>query len=364
MTALAAKNPALVPAAVAQFSRAERIPAAAVPILVEAGTAADTEAITRSQAVVALTKSDSAEALPALLRALPLLPAPKDAPREVGQAREAFLNSPRLEAQHAQLEQIAAQHSGEASLWADAALLRLSDRKNASPETKALVTKALNDGWAEPVRRTQILRAVALANHRAYRDLVVAALEDHDAGVLAAAHDAAVALRLPEATKKGVAAGPLIGALKTEEVIAAVLQQHGEVALGEQLFTRQACVTCHTVKADQPLKGPFLGNIATTYPRPALAEAILLPNKTIAQGFVTHHFELKDGTELEGFVTQEAADKVTIRTAAAQEVVIVVADIAKREKLDRSIMPEGIVANLTVKEFASLLDYLEALAKK
>ncbi len=364
VVALAAKDSTLATAAVAQLSRAERIPPAAVPILIPVATAADTEAVTRAQAVIALAKSDSAEALPALLLALPRLQAQKDAAREVGQAREAFLNSPRLEAQHTQLEQIAAQHSGDGSLWADAVLLRISDRKNAAPETKALVTKALNDGWAEPVRRTQILRAVALANHRAYRDLVIAALDDHDASVLAAAHDAAVALRLLEATKKAAATGPLIGALKTEQVIAAVVQQHGDVALGEQLFTRQACVTCHTVKSDQPLKGPFLGNIATTYPRPALAEAILLPNKTIAQGFVTHHFELKDGTELEGFVTQEAADKVTIRNAAAQEVVIVVADIAKREKLDRSIMPEGIVANLTVKEFASLLDYLEALAKK
>lgn len=360
----AAKDPTMASAVVGQLARADRLPPMAEAILTMAALIPDTELVTRSQAVIALTKSDSPEALNTMLRIMPALQAQKDAAREVGQAREAFLNSPRLEAQHARLEQIAAQHSGDASLWADAVLLRISDRKNASPEAKELVTKALNTGWAEPVRRTQILRAVALANHRAYRDLVVAALEDHNADVLAAAHDAAVALRLPEATKKAAAAGPLIGAMKTEQVIAAVVSQHGDVALGEQLFTRQACVTCHTVKADQPQKGPFLGNIATTYPRPALAEAILLPNKTIAQGFVTHHFELKDGTELEGFVTQEAADKVTIRNVAAQEVVIVVADIAKREKLERSIMPEGLVANLTVKEFASLLDYLEALAKK
>lgn len=112
------------------------------------------------------------------------------------------------------------------------------------------------------------------------------------------------------------------------------------------------------------MRGPFLGNIATIYKRPELAEAILFPNKTIAQGFVTHHFALKDGEGHDGFVTKESAETVTIRNAAAQEIQIKLSDIAKREKLERSMMPEGLAGNLTVEEFASLLDYMEALAKK
>ena len=76
------------------------------------------------------------------------------------------------------------------------------------------------------------------------------------------------------------------------------------------------------------------------------------------------NFELKDGSEFEGFVTQEAADKITIRTSTAQEVVIKVSDLAKRPKFERSIMPEGLAANLTVKEFAALLDYLQSFSKK
>ena len=35
----------------------------------------------------------------------------------------------------------------------------------------------------------------------------------------------------------------------------------------------------------------------------------------------------------------------------------------KREKQERSLMPEGLVADLTLKGFASLLDYIEGLAK-
>ena len=99
------------------------------------------------------------------------------------------------------------------------------------------------------------------------------------------------------------------------------------------------------------------------FERRELAEAILLPNKTLAQGFVANHFELKDGTEVDGFVVREAADQVTVRTIAATEQTVPVAQVVKRERQDRSLMPEGLAAGLTVGEFASLLDYLEQLSK-
>ena len=68
--------------------------------------------------------------------------------------------------------------------------------------------------------------------------------------------------------------------------------------------------------------------------------------------------------QMAGFVVREAADAVTIRTITAVEQTIPVAQIAKREKQERSLMPEGLAAGLSMKEFASLLDYLESLSKK
>jgi putative heme-binding domain-containing protein len=111
-----------------------------------------------------------------------------------------------------------------------------------------------------------------------------------------------------------------------------------------------------------PLKGPFLGNIADTYKRPELAEAILNPNKTIAQGFVTNFFTLKQGDPVMGFVVSETATEVVIRNQAGTEQKLPAADIATREKLPHSLMPPGLMNQMTVKDFASLLDYLEALA--
>ena len=53
-----------------------------------------------------------------------------------------------------------------------------------------------------------------------------------------------------------------------------------------------------------------------------------------------------------------------MRNIAAEEFTWKTADIAKREKLPNSLMPPGLVSGLTVREFASVLDYLESLSKK
>ena len=157
----------------------------------------------------------------------------------------------------------------------------------------------------------------------------------------------------------------LVGALPPERVLAEVVKLKGDARRGEQLFTQQGCIACHTTKAEEKQKGPYLGTIAATYKRRELAEAIIEPSKTIAQGFATHVFTLKDGEEHTGFVVREAANSVTFRNLAAQEFTLTKNSIAKREvKEGVSLMPPGLAANLSVEDLASLLRYLEELNEK
>ena len=58
----------------------------------------------------------------------------------------------------------------------------------------------------------------------------------------------------------------------------------------------------------------------------------------------------------------QAADKIIARLVTAQEVVIKPGDIVKRQKLEKSLMPEGLAAGISVTDLASLVDYLESLA--
>jgi putative heme-binding domain-containing protein len=155
---------------------------------------------------------------------------------------------------------------------------------------------------------------------------------------------------------------PRIGRMPVDEVVSTVERTHGDSKRGQQLFTELSCVACHTVRADETAKGPFLGKTAATLRRRELAESVLLPSKTIAEGYNTYLFTLTSGKELTGFIVRETREAVTIRTVAAEEYTLAVKDIEERKKLDKSLMPEGLTANLTVPDLASLLDYLQSLA--
>jgi len=277
-------------------------------------------------------------------------------------ARSAVANASNLDQVHAVFEERAPLLDGESSLMAEEMLLKLASRKVGSPEARDAASRSLDAGWAVPARRLQILRAAAQVRDTSRAAQFVMALDDADPEVARAAAETVKRLKIDPAQFRAQASAPKVGNLGIDAVLDAVVSTTGDVATGEQTFAQVGCTGCHTVKADEPLKGPYLGTIAKTYRRRELAEAILIPNKTLAQGFVTHHFELKDGTEVDGFVVQEAADAVTIRTVAAQEQKIPVNQIARREKQERSLMPEGLAAGLTVRQLASLLDYLQGLA--
>jgi putative heme-binding domain-containing protein len=170
--------------------------------------------------------------------------------------------------------------------------------------------------------------------------------------------------RLFEAVKEPGAEArvPRVGRLPVADVLAAVERTRGDAVRGQQIFAQLSCTACHTTSADEAPKGPYLGKTAATLRRRELAESVLLPSKVIAEGYSTYRFELKSGKVLEGFVVRETKDAVTIRTAAAEEHTIAVKNIEDRQKSNKSLMPEGLAANLTVEDFASLLDYVQSLA--
>ncbi len=362
MLDLVQANPGLAPSVADLMANSDTIPAATVPVLTTVAADGQASAASRANAFTALAKSDSTDALHAVLAALPGFVSSKPAGVDLDKLTATFLGSPVVEKNFQAVITAAGKMDGPSAIWADAALLRQAsrtvDRRQRAP---AAALKAIEDGWKNDTRRAQIVNASVIAKDASRAAMIVAALDDANPLVAKAAADAVKALRIDPSKIKTEAAAKKVGDLKVEDAIAAVTRTPGDPARGEQLFVQAGCVACHTVKADEPLKGPFLGNIASIYKRRELTEAVLLPNKTIAQGFATHRFTLKNGDDMEGFVVQEAADTVTIRNVAAQELKLKNADITKREKLDKSLMPEGLAAQLSVSELASLIAYLEKL---
>lgn len=355
-------DPSIAPVAIGQLAKLNTVPARALPLLTRVASASETRSEVRSDALLALSRAElTPDAVHALVSGMALFQLGKPDQTLAKLTVEGFLSSNQVEKHHAALARQAASLSGDASLWADAALIRILDRTKTKQKAYAEITDVFNDGWGNPTRRAQLIEASMITGKKLFEDKILAAVNDPDAVVAKAAKEAVKRLKLDGNTSAPT--GPLISSLKVEDVVAQVLQTKGEFSRGEELFTQVGCVACHTTKPDEPLKGPFLGNVASTYKRKELAEAVLIPNKTLAQGFVTELFVMKNELEYEGFITQEAADTVTIRNVTAQEFVLKTSEIASRRKMDKSLMPDGLVAGIGVKDFASLLDYLEALAK-
>ncbi len=359
--AKAEADPKLSPEVVAVIARLDSVPDPAAPFLIRAAEGSSYASSTRVQAAIALSKTDRDDAFAAILAAFPALETDRGIEREFRRARDAFLNARYLFNHVGLFEAKAVEKKGRSSAWADAALLTLMKENVGSPETRAEASKAIAAGWNDVKRRAQILTGVALAEYRPYSDKVIASLKDADADVVAAARFASTRLKLDGGSRIRPR-GPKIETMKIDAVIAAIKTRKGDRDYGERLFTSLNCMNCHTVRADDPPKGPYLGNIAKTYKRVELAESILTPSKSIAQGFATNVLALEDGRTLTGFVVREAADRVTIRTSDAKEIEIPASQIEERAKSTISVMPEGLVKDLTIPEFASLLDYLESLA--
>ena len=87
----------------------------------------------------------------------------------------------------------------------------------------------------------------------------------------------------------------------------------GDPKAGAQFFEKLGCVKCHTTSKNEPLKGPFLGDIFARHKRPEIIESILRPSAQIAQGFTPYTIETKDGTDYDGFIVRESGDEIELR---------------------------------------------------
>lgn len=150
-----------------------------------------------------------------------------------------------------------------------------------------------------------------------------------------------------------------VGESSIEDVMLALQEIKGDPEKGEKIYVQQGCQVCHSIDKGEVMKGPFMGQIGSIMNREQIAESILKPDASISQGFATIEIKTKQGNTYIGFVTEESAEKITIRNIAGVATELQVADIEERNQLDYSMMPEGLANSLSYEELASLVAFLE-----
>ncbi|MBL9090400.1 MAG: discoidin domain-containing protein [Planctomycetaceae bacterium] len=363
---LAEADPQVVPSLVLYLDREEKVPPAARDLLLKAANSSAADRMTELLAIRSLLKLDDEQAAATILKRLPQFQS-TDAEREVySRVKRNFFLAPQFD-RHAPLFFAAAKDSRDAAAkWADGVVIRFAFGAGTAPAVKQTARETIDAAWKTPDGRRRLIAASEFADDRSLAVRIADDAETQDSPTAKFAAETLKRMRLDPKRIREVldTSGPKVAGTAVPEVVESMKKLRGEPWRGEQLFTQLKCANCHTVRADDPVRGPFLGNIAKTYRREQLAEAILSPSKQLAQGFATNVFTLDSGLTRTGFVTQEAADKVTIRDGTGQELVIAKKEIEEREKVAVSVMPEGLAKDLTLVDLASLLDYLDWLAKQ
>jgi putative heme-binding domain-containing protein len=137
----------------------------------------------------------------------------------------------------------------------------------------------------------------------------------------------------------------------------ASLDLTGDVARGKAVFEKN-CSTCHQIRgASGTPYGPDLGTVHNWPPADLLVN-ILDPDRSISDGFDAWEVTLKTGETVQGIISSETPNALTLRNAGGQETVISRKDIESLRTLGMSTMPTGLEAQIDSQAMADLLVYL------
>jgi putative heme-binding domain-containing protein len=137
----------------------------------------------------------------------------------------------------------------------------------------------------------------------------------------------------------------------------------GDVERGRGVFfsNRAACSACHAVEGSGGNIGPDLSHIGKIRARSDLLEAILFPSASIVNSFETYAVATTDGRIVQGILQRADNRWLALRDAQRNEIVISRDDVETLQRQSGSIMPQGLVDDLSSDQLADLLAYLESL---
>ncbi|HVX15129.1 MAG TPA: PVC-type heme-binding CxxCH protein [Pirellulales bacterium] len=136
----------------------------------------------------------------------------------------------------------------------------------------------------------------------------------------------------------------------------------GEVRRGQAIFnsTRAACSTCHAIGYLGGRLGPDLTRIGQVRNGRDLLESIVFPSASFVRSFEPVTVVTVEGLTHNGLLRKDAADEVVLVKSPTEEVRIPRENVEEMRPGTVSIMPQGLDKQLTPRELADLVTFLQA----
>ena len=145
-----------------------------------------------------------------------------------------------------------------------------------------------------------------------------------------------------------------------DKAYADIVKAKGNVDNGKAVV-RRICIACHKVFGEGVDYGPDFMGVGTRMKKEIIAESILEPNAKLDPKFLTTNVETKGGDAYTGFILSETSDVLNLKIAGGLTQAIKKSDIAKRETIKQSSMPEGLAAGMSPTEFIDVVEFLYSL---
>ena len=148
------------------------------------------------------------------------------------------------------------------------------------------------------------------------------------------------------------------------QALVAEVKERGNPARGEALYHRKdlACTKCHAIGGAGGAFGPDLVSIGASAQPDYLVDSMLDPNKAIKEGYHSVVVALDDGRTLSGVKVRETDKDLILRDAEDRELAIPIKSIDDQAQ-GKSLMPAGLVDQLTRDELRDLVRFMTELGK-
>jgi len=146
---------------------------------------------------------------------------------------------------------------------------------------------------------------------------------------------------------------------------AGVLELTGDIRSGGKLLSPAgklaSCLACHSAGTGGGALGPNLNGVGSRLSREQLLESLTDPSRTIAPDYRVWTVETRHGELHSGFRRPSGDDTWILALATGQELAIPLSEVRTARPQPQSLMPEGLLTQLSEQEVADLLAYLESL---
>lgn len=135
----------------------------------------------------------------------------------------------------------------------------------------------------------------------------------------------------------------------------------GHAERGKQLVHTNpdlGCIKCHGFQGVGGQIGPDLSMIGIKGSPENLFESILTPDKAIADQYIQHVVETKNGVIMNGLLVEETSDYLVLRDANGKDSKLALREVEKRSKSNKSLMPDNLASFMTEEDLVDVVAYL------